>query len=89
MDSEWSNVLTCKPPVDLYLFFEISIRTEKKNQLELKKKISYKLTEIFFSVQDLELRKNFSEFITEIFFQFEINAEMDMYFKKSVEINRG
>ena len=40
----------------------------KKNQLELKKKFSYKLTEIFFSahwnffsVQDLELRKNFSE----------------------------
>ena len=25
------------PPVDLYWFFEISIRTEKKNQLELKK----------------------------------------------------
>ena len=36
------------PPVDLYWFFEISIRTEKKNQLELKKNFSYKLTEIFF-----------------------------------------
>ena len=33
------------PPVDLHWFFEISIRTEKKFQLELKKKISYKLTE--------------------------------------------
>ena len=39
--------ITC-PPVDLHWFFEISIRTEKKIQLELKKKISYKLTEIFF-----------------------------------------
>ena len=28
------------PPVDLYWFFEISIKTEKKLQLELKKKIS-------------------------------------------------
>ena len=27
-----------KPPVDLHWFFEISIRTEKKIQLELKKK---------------------------------------------------
>ena len=36
------------PPVDLYWFSEISIRTEKKIQLELKKKFSYKLTEIFF-----------------------------------------
>ena len=27
------------PPVDLHWFFEISIRTEKKFQLELKKKI--------------------------------------------------
>ena len=36
------------PPVDLYWFFEISIRTEKKIQLELKKNFSYKLTEIFF-----------------------------------------
>ena len=35
-------------PVDLYWFFEISIRTEKKFQLELKKNFSYKLTEIFF-----------------------------------------
>ena len=34
------------PPVDLHWFFEISIRTEKKNQLELKK--NFKLTEIFF-----------------------------------------
>ena len=34
------------PPVDLYWFFEISIRTEKKIQLELKKNFSYKLTEI-------------------------------------------
>ena len=33
------------PPVDLHWFFEISIRTEKKFQLELKKKFSYKLTE--------------------------------------------
>ena len=33
------------PPVDLHWFFEISIRTEKKIQLELKKKFSYKLTE--------------------------------------------
>ena len=33
------------PPVDLYWFFEISIRTEKKFQLELEKKFSYKLTE--------------------------------------------
>ena len=33
------------PPVDLHWFFEISIRTEKKNQLELKKKFNYKLTE--------------------------------------------
>ena len=37
-----------RPPVDLHWFFEISIRTEKKIQLELKKKFSYKLTEIFF-----------------------------------------
>ena len=36
------------PPVDLHCFFEISIRTEKKIQLELKKKFSYKLTGIFF-----------------------------------------
>ena len=28
------------PPVDLHWFFEIFIRTEKKIQLELKKKIS-------------------------------------------------
>ena len=28
------------PPVDLHWFFEISIRTEKKIQLELKKKFS-------------------------------------------------
>ena len=29
-----------RPPVDLHWFFEISIRTEKKFQLELKKKFS-------------------------------------------------
>ena len=34
------------PPVDLHWFFEISIRTEKKFQWELKKNFSYKLTEI-------------------------------------------
>ena len=33
-------------PVDLHWFFEISIRTEKKNQLELKKKFSQFITEI-------------------------------------------
>ena len=56
------------PPVDLHWFFEISIRTEEKIQLELKKKISYKLTEIFsqlslnfISVQNLKQKKNFSE----------------------------
>ena len=36
---------TDRPPVDLHWFFEISIRTEKKFQLELKKKFSYKVTE--------------------------------------------
>merc|ERR1711971_1361896 len=42
------DTITAKPPVDLYWFFEISIRTEKKNQLELKKNFSYKLAEVFF-----------------------------------------
>ena len=36
------------PPVDLHWFFEISIRIEKKNQLELKKKIQLVYTEKFF-----------------------------------------
>ena len=36
------------PPVDLHWFFEISIRTEKKFQLELKKKIQLVYTEILF-----------------------------------------
>ena len=40
-----SNGNSDYPPVDLHWFFEISIRTEKKFQLELKKKFSYKLTE--------------------------------------------
>ena len=41
---DWLNAQDT-PPVDLHWFFEISIRTEKKFQLELKKKFSYKLTE--------------------------------------------
>ena len=36
--------LLVSPPVDLHWFFEISIRTEKKIQLELKKNFSNKLT---------------------------------------------
>ena len=40
-----SEAKGASPPVDLHWFFEISIRTEKKFQLELKKKFSYKLTE--------------------------------------------
>ena len=36
------------PPVDLHWFFEISIGTEKKFQLELKKKIQLVCTDIFF-----------------------------------------
>ena len=49
------------PPVDLHWFFEISIRTEKKIQLELKKKFSYKLTEIFFQFEinaKMDISKN-------------------------------
>ena len=38
------------PPVDLHWFFEISIRTEKKYQLQLKKKIQLVYTEIFFQL---------------------------------------
>ena len=34
------NILKNTPPVDLHWFFEISIRTEKKIQLELKKNFS-------------------------------------------------
>ena len=34
------QIVSDNPPVDLHWFFEISIRTEKKFQLELKKKIS-------------------------------------------------
>ena len=34
-----TRLLGAIPPVDLHWFFEISIRTEKKFQLELKKKI--------------------------------------------------
>ena len=37
------------PPVDLHLFFEIFIRTEKRFQLELKKKISQFILKFFFS----------------------------------------
>ena len=44
----FSQMLNNCPPVDLHWFFEISIRTEKKIQLELKKNFSYKLTENFF-----------------------------------------
>ena len=77
------------PPVDLYCFFEISIRTEKKFQLELKKKFSNKLTELFFSVLtekkiQLVYNWNFFSVLTEFFF-FSSNG----YFKKPVEINRG
>ena len=39
--------LTFLPPVDLHWFFEISTRTEKKNQLELKKKIQLVYTDFF------------------------------------------
>ena len=85
--------LSGKPPVDLHCFFEISIRTEKKFQWELKKKFIYKLTEIFFQCSlkfffssrpitekkfQWALKKNFSSFITEILSQFEINAKMDI-----------
>ena len=45
----WAGIVKrVYPPVDLHWFFEISIRTEKKIQLELKKNFSYKVTEIFF-----------------------------------------
>ena len=50
-----------QPPVDLHWVFEISIRTEKKIQSELKKKISYKLTEIFFQFEinaKMDISKN-------------------------------
>ena len=38
-----NSMVFFSPPVDLHLFFETSIRTDKKNQLELKKKFSYNL----------------------------------------------
>ena len=41
--------LSAQPPVDLHWFFEISIRTKKKFQLELKKKIQLVYTEILMS----------------------------------------
>ena len=41
--SNTSHLEAHVPPVDLHWFFEISIRTEKKFQLELKKKFSYNL----------------------------------------------
>ena len=48
------------PTVDLHWFFEISIRTEKKIQLELKKKFSYKRTEIL-SQFEINAKMDFSK----------------------------
>ena len=48
-------------PVDLRWVFEISIRTEKKILLELKKIFSYKLTEIlsqFEIIAEMDILKN-------------------------------
>ena len=53
--------LSVSPPVDLHCFFEISIRTEKKNQLELKKIIQLVYTETlsqFEIIAEMEISKN-------------------------------
>ena len=48
------------PPVDLHWFFEISIRTEKKNSVRTEKKFSYKLTE-FLSQFEINAKMDISK----------------------------
>ena len=46
-------LLQITPPVDLHWFFEISIRTEKKFQLQLKKKFSQFILKWFLSCSNM------------------------------------